>query len=189
MFNFSPWYFLSDNFFNSSRHLYCFFFLQHPFCFEKKFISIIVKFQLLTLIFFLSLLCLMSRTRQCLPPAPVVGGVEGLLLPLAPQLLGRPDLAPGRHLLGPLPKVPHSWHQTGRLAPDKEGREIMPVLAEHLTSPGVSDGPPLLPREVHHAGLSDPLDHLVKFCAGLAKGVDHNLEQVPQGLQPGLSMG
>ena len=80
---------------------------------------------------------LVAGSGQGLPPAPDVGGEEGLLLPPAPLLLGCPDLPPGRRLLGALPQVAHPGDQAGRLAPDEQGGEVSPVLAEHLAGPGI----------------------------------------------------
>ena len=78
---------------------------------------------------------LVAGSGQGLPPAPDVGGVEGLPLLPAPLLLGGPDLPPGRRLLGPLPQVAHPGDQTGGLTADEETGEEPPVLAEHLAGP------------------------------------------------------
>ena len=66
---------------------------------------------------------LVSGAGQGLPPAPDVGGVEGLSLLPGPHHLGGPDLPPGHRLLGALPQLPHPRHQTGRMATEKRAEK------------------------------------------------------------------
>ena len=96
--------------------------------------------------------------RALSPPTPSspptdIGGEVGLLLPLQPDLLGHGHCPPGRRLPGPHSQVPHPGCQASCLCPNKGCAERAPVLAQHLSHPVVSDGPPSLPGQVQDPGL------------------------------------